>query len=150
MPTYFMTGEYMVFDNNLDILFRTASRMHAKKINRVLDEVHMHAGQPEMLNILLKEDGVPQSVLARELNISPATAGTMVKRLEKNGYLERRRDSEDERISNVYLTEDGRSISTRLKELQSNMNDLVFNGFSNKEKEVMRNYLNRMIENLTD
>ncbi len=140
----------MLFDNNLDYLFRTASRMQTNRINRVLDEVNMHKGQPFMLDLLSREDGVPQSVLAKKMDISPATAGTMVKRLEKVGYLERRRDAADERVSNVYLTEEGRNIGARLTELQKEMNELVFDGFSDEEKEHMKDYLLRMIENLTD
>ena len=140
----------METDENLELLLSRVNRIHTNKINRVLEEVNLHKGQPLMLTILYKKDGVPQSILAREMNISPATAGTMVKRLEKVGYVRRRRDSEDERISNVYLTDEGLNIGARLKELQEKMDKIIFNGFSTNEKSIMRGFLNRIIDNLTD
>jgi DNA-binding MarR family transcriptional regulator len=140
----------MEAEENLDILLRKVSRIHTNRINRILDEVGLHKGQPLMLRVLYKKDGVPQSVLAKELDITPATAGTMVKRLEKIGYVKRKRDAEDERISNVYLTDEGRSLSARLRELQDKMERMVFDGFSTEERETMKNYLNRIMDNLTD
>jgi DNA-binding MarR family transcriptional regulator len=137
-------------DENLELLLTRVSKVHTNKINRILEALTLHKGQPLMLMKLLKKDGVPQSLLARDMDISPATAGTMVKRLEKVGYVKRRRDSEDERISNVYLTEEGLKICARLKELQVKMDGIVFSGFSGVEKEAMKNYLNRIIANLAD
>ena len=140
----------METEENLELLLNRVNRIHTNKINRVLEEVNLHKGQPLMLTLLFKKDGVSQSQLVREMDISPATAGTMVKRLEKTGYLKRRRDSEDERISNVYLTEEGNKIASRLKGLQEKMDGIVFNGFSSDEKKIMRDYLNRIINNLAD
>ena len=140
----------MASDENLELLLNRVSRIHTNKINRVLEEVNLHKGQPLMLTILFKKDGVPQSLLAREMDISPATAGTMVKRLEKTGYVKRIRDSEDERISNVYLTDAGLKIGARLKELQKKMDEIIFDGFSTNDKNIMRGFLNRIIDNLTD
>jgi DNA-binding MarR family transcriptional regulator len=137
-------------NENLELLLTRVSKVHTNKINRILEALNLHKGQPLMLTNLFKNDGVPQSQLARDMDISPATAGTMVKRLEKVGYVKRKRDSEDERISNVYLTEEGLKIGARLKKLQVKMDGIVFNGFSAVEKETMRNYLNRIIDNLTD
>ena len=115
----------MEADENLELLLNRVSRIHTNSINRVLEEVNLHKGQPLMLSHLFKRDGVPQSLLAREMDISPATAGTMVKRLEKVGYVKRRRDSKDERISNVYLTDEGLNIGARLKELQEEMDEII-------------------------
>lgn len=140
----------MEVDENLELLLSRVNRIHTNKINRILEEVTLHKGQPLMLTHLFKKDGVPQSLLAREMDISPATAGTMVKRLEKVGYVKRRRDSEDERISNVYLTKEGLKLGASLRELQEKMDKIVFNGFSEVEKKTMRDYLNRIIDNLTD
>lgn len=135
---------------NLELLLSRVNRIHTNKINRILEEVNLHKGQPLMLTHLFRKDGVPQSLLAREMDISPATTGTMVKRLEKVGYVKRRRDSEDERISNVYLTKEGLKLGASLKELQEKMDRIVFDGFSEVEKEKMRDYLNRIIANLAD
>lgn len=140
----------MSIDENLDILLRRVCKIHTNKVNKILNELGMHKGQPLMLKELYEKDGVPQSVLAKKLDITPATAGTMVKRLEKIGYVKRKRDAKDERISNVYLTDEGRSISVRLSELQRMMDGMVFDGFSEDEKTIMGDYLTRILGNLAD
>ena len=135
-------------NENLEVLLRQVCKVHTNKVNKVLDEVGLHIGQPMMLRSLYKKDGVPQSILAKELAITPATASAMVKRLEKGGYLIRKRDAEDERVSNVYLTDKGRELSSSLKEVKDQMDELVFNGFSKEERKTMRDYLERITHNL--
>jgi len=140
----------MEMSDDLDILLRKVCKVHTNKVNKILDEVGLHIGQPMLLRSLHKKGGVPQSVLAKELEITPATTSTMVKRLEKGGYVIRKRDAVDERVSNIYLTDKGREIGSKLEGLQQTMEKIVFNGFSEDEKKIMRLYLERMIDNMAD
>ena len=110
----------------------------------------MHQGQPNVLLILSECDGLPQSVLAKTMAVKPATVSAMVKRMEKAGYVARKRDAEDERISNVYLTDAGRVIGEELSVKQNEMEKLVFKGFSVEEKESMRDFLERVLININE
>jgi len=138
----------MKSENKLDILLMQVGKAHSNKVNQILNKYHMHKGQPMMLHLLSMADGIPQSILAKEMVITPATVSAMVKRMEKAGFVMRKRDAEDERISNVYLTEKGRTINLQLHDLQNDMEELVCNGFSEKEKETMKNYMERVLVNL--
>lgn len=140
----------MATSENLEVLLRQVCKVHTNKVNKVLDDVGLHIGQPMMLRSLYKKDGVPQSILAKELVITPATASAMVKRLEKGGYVIRKRDAKDERVSNVYLTDQGRELSSKLKVVKDQMEELVFDGFSAEEKKTMRSYLERVMDNMAD
>ena len=137
-------------EDSLETLLRQVGKCHSNKINKVLDGINMHRGQPIMLALLYSKDGVPQSVLAKKMEITPATASAMVKRMEKAGFVIRKRNAEDERISNVYLTDAGKAVSTQLNNLQNNMEQLVFDGFSDEEKLTMKNYLQRILVNLKE
>jgi len=140
----------MIQQETLEFILREVGKVHTNKINEVLGQVGLHKGQPMMLRILCRKDGVPQSYLAKKLAIKAATASAMVKRLEKAGYVLRKRDAEDERVSNVYLTDQGRDLSSQLKAYQKQMEDMTFRGFSEREKDTMRNFLNRVHDNLTN
>lgn len=140
----------MARQEKLEIMLREVCRFHTNKVNKVLEKVGLHQGQPMMLRILFRNDGVPQSYLAKELAVKPATTSTMVKRLEKSGYVVRKRDAEDERVTNVYLTDAGRELSGKLREHQEQMDAMVFKGFTDAEKETMRDFFNRIMENLAD
>ena len=150
MSTYKKRGKYMCKQESLELMLREVCKVHTNKVNSVLEEVGLHKGQPMLLRALYRKDGVPQSYLAKELTIKPATASAMVKRLEKKGYVVRKRDAVDERISNVYLTDLGRGLSTQLRSYQEQMNTMLFDGFKDSEKIVMKDFLNRILENLAD
>jgi DNA-binding MarR family transcriptional regulator len=138
----------MEIKNNVEIIFRQVCKAHSNKVNQILRKVNLHKGQPLLINFLVKEDGIPQSNLAKELSITPATVSAMVKRMEKAGFVLRKRNTEDERVSNVYLTEKGREVSLELDSLQNEMENLVFKGFSDEEKDLMKGFLERIDENL--
>ncbi|MGD1821637.1 MAG: MarR family winged helix-turn-helix transcriptional regulator [Pleomorphochaeta sp.] len=135
-------------ENDADLLLRKVCKMHTNKVNQVLSKVKLHKGQPLLLKLLINHDGIPQSSIAKELEITPATVSAMVKRMEKSGFIVRRRNAEDERVSNIYLTEEGRALRSELNNAQKEMEGIVFNGFSDEEKEILSGYLERMIENL--
>ena len=140
----------MIHQEKLEFMLREVGKVHTNKINEVLGEVGLHKGQPMMLRILYRKDGVSQSHLAKELSIKAATASAMVKRLEKGGYVVRKRDSVDERVSNVYLTDKGRELSTKLKGYQRQMDTMIFEGFTDTEKDTMKDFLNRIHDNLSN
>ncbi len=135
-------------EEDADLLLRKVCKMHTNKVNQVLSKVKLHKGQPLLLKLLINQDGIPQSSIAKELEITPATVSAMVKRMEKSGFIVRRRNAEDERVSNIYLTDDGRALRAELEKAQKEMEGIVFNGFSDEEKETLSGYLERMIENL--
>jgi len=135
-------------EEDTDLLLRKVCKMHTNKVNQVLSKVKLHKGQPLLLKLLNNKDGIPQSSIAKELEITPATVSAMVKRMEKSGFIVRRRNAEDERVSNIYLTDEGRSLRTELNKAQKEMEGIVFKGFSDEEKETLSGYLERMIENL--
>jgi len=140
----------MIHEETLEYMLREVCKVHTNKVNKVLEEVGLHKGQPMMLRVLFRKDGVPQSYLAKELRIKPATTSAMVKRLEKGGYVFRKRDSVDERVTNVYLTDDGRKLSLKLRGYQKKMNDMLLEGFEDDEKDIMRDFFKRILDNLDD
>ena len=138
----------MNFEVTPEILLRQVGKAHANKINQMLEEVGLHKGQPMMLLLLSRKDGIPQSALVKKMVVTPATVSMMVKRLEKAGFVIRKRDAEDERVTNVYLTDAGRDIGMQLNKLQKELENIVFDGFSAEEKETLNTYLSRVLENL--
>lgn len=138
----------MKWEDNIEIMLRQVCKAHSNKVNQILSKVNLHKGQPMLLNLLLRKDGIPQSNLAKELKITPATVSAMVKRMEKAGLVIRKRNAEDERVSKVYLTQEGKKICLQLDNLQYEMESIVFKGFGDEDKIVMKGYLDRIIENL--
>jgi DNA-binding MarR family transcriptional regulator len=59
---------------------------------------------------LWHKDGMAQNVLAQALHITPPTATNTLQRMERDGWIERRRDATDQRIVRVYLTDKARAL----------------------------------------
>ncbi|MBQ9065819.1 MAG: MarR family transcriptional regulator [Blautia sp.] len=60
--------------------------------------------------VLWEEDGVTVGELCRRLYLDNGTITPLLKKLEGQGYLERKRSKEDERVVTVSLTEKGREL----------------------------------------
>jgi DNA-binding MarR family transcriptional regulator len=119
-----------------------------RRMHELLDDLGLYRGQPSMLNLLWAQDGMTHSELAEQLNKSPATITKMVKRMEKTGFVERRSDPKDERLSRVYLTDAGRDIRSAVEDVWRAFEEQAFAGFSQEELAALRGALLRVCQNI--
>jgi DNA-binding MarR family transcriptional regulator len=92
-------------------LLANVSRLVGARMRMKLQEFGLYHAQGMILFHLWREDGMAQNVLAQALNITPPTATNTLQRMERNGWIRRRRDETDQRIVRVYLTQ--RAIALR-------------------------------------
>jgi DNA-binding MarR family transcriptional regulator len=135
-------------EENLEFLLARVGRAHRNLLGQSLEKVGLYRGQPPLLMALHEADGVAQSELAARMEVTPATITNAVKRMEKAGLVVRRRDSEDERVSRVYLTDAGRAIFADLEAIAKQVDEATFDGFTDEEQVLMRGFLNRVHDNL--
>jgi DNA-binding MarR family transcriptional regulator len=72
----------------------------------------------------------------------------MLKRMEKAGFVERRSDPADERVSRVYLTDAGRAIQERVAGVWREIEAQSFAGFGDRERDQLQGHLARVRDNL--
>lgn len=123
-------------------------RHHHYFLHTVLMDIGLYPGQPPLLFILNKEDGLSQKELASRLQVKPATLTVMLKRMEKTELVIRKQDEEDQRVSRVYITEKGQEVFKMAEELMKKVDDQMFKGFTGEEKEKLGIFLNRIKDNL--
>jgi MarR family transcriptional regulator, organic hydroperoxide resistance regulator len=119
-----------------------------RRMHELLDELGLYRGQPSMLRALWEADGVTHSSLAGQLNKSPATITKTVKRMEKAGFVERKPDPRDERLSRVYLTAAGRDVQAAVEQVWQDFEMQAFAGFSPEEMATLRGLLGRVCLNI--
>ena len=134
--------------DSLDFLLHRVVLAHRNLIRHKMEELGLHRGQPPVLFALQMHDGIPNSELAEFLHITPATLTNKVKRMEKAGLVIRRRDPEDERISRVYMTENGRGIMNELHSSVMEREGILLEGFSDEEAELVKVLLRRVLNNI--
>jgi DNA-binding MarR family transcriptional regulator len=114
----------------------------------LLEKIGIYPGQPPLLFILGKYDGISQKELAEKLSIKAATITVMLSRMEKAKLVERHTDSEDQRISRVYLTEEGRKMNVESREALKTIEEECFSNFTVEEKVLLRRLFIQMRDNL--
>ena len=132
----------------MDALLAQVSRLHHHRAHEHLDILGLYRGQPPVLFAPWNQDGLTHSELAEKLEITPATVTRMIQRMEKTGFVQRKPDASDQRISRVYLTEAGRAVHSKLQSVRDRMEVEYFAGFSNEELVMLRRFLLRIYENL--
>jgi DNA-binding MarR family transcriptional regulator len=124
-------------------LMRT--RMHA-----LWDEIGLYRGQPFVLHTLWEQEGITHSELASRMHVSPPTVTNTIKRMERAGFVVRRPDVEDERVSRVYLTDAGREIRDRVESVWQELDTTTLSGFNPEERILFRRFLLLVRDNMLD
>jgi len=85
-------------------LLAKVSRLVGGRMRMKLEGIGLHHAQGMILFHLWRKEGIAQNALARALHITPPTATNTLQRMERDGWIKRRRDAADQRIVRVYLT----------------------------------------------
>ena len=86
------------------------ARLMRTVFDRRMRELGLTRGQWLVLTRLYRRPGSSQTELSDMLEIDRASAGRMIDRMEKNGWVERRADAGDRRINRLHLTSDARQV----------------------------------------
>ena len=134
--------------NTLDFLLAQVCHHHHFRTNTLLEAIGLYRGQPPVLFALWDQEGLTHTELAERLQNTPATITKMIQRMEKAGFVQRRSDANDQRVSRVYLTEAGRAIQARLQAIWDTMEAETFAGLSDEERLLLRRFLQHIRQNL--
>ena len=67
--------------------------------------------------VLWEEDGLPVGTLCRRLFLDSGTLTPLLKKMEAQGWIQRKRSETDERVVEVFLTEAGWQMRERVAEI---------------------------------
>ncbi len=132
----------------LDFLLANICHLHHTRAHQLFEAIGLYRGQPPVLLALWEQEGVTQTELSERLKIAPATVTKMLQRMEKTGFIQRKPDAEDQRVSRVYLTKAGRAIQGDVETVWKTMEAETFANFTSEERAVLRRFLLQMRENL--
>jgi DNA-binding MarR family transcriptional regulator len=123
-------------------------KAHRGNVGEHLAELRLHVGQEMVLIELFEQDGLRGGELAERLGVEPPTVTKMLRRLEKCGLVERRRDPRDARSFRVYLTGEGRSLEEPLTRCWERVEETTFAGMSVGERRTFRRLLAKVRANI--
>lgn len=122
-------------------------RMHRNSMHALLQQYDVYPGQPPLMFALEREGGQSQNELARHLGIKAATLTVMLNRMEKAGMVRRENDANDQRVSRIYLTGQGRDVVRKVRDVLDMLENLALEGLDERDQANMRRLLARMSDN---
>ena len=133
-------------ENQLCFALHAASRAMTGAYQPLLDELGITYPQYLVLLLLWEEDGSRVSQLGERLHLDSGTLTPLLKRLETHGLVERRRNTADERVVEVFLTSTGKRLKRRAMAVPAVM--LCRTGLSIAELEKLRGTLQNLTKKL--
>ena len=131
----------------LSMLMRINRRFMAKCLGQ-MQELGVYPGQIPILALLAHNDGMSQREIAEKLRIKPPTVNVTIQRLEKAGFLFRKTDDKDQRITRIFLTEKGiQAKENGIKKVEEN-EKILLDGFNDTELCLLRRFLEQITENI--
>ena len=116
----------------VDMMLRT-TRMHKALIESRVKAIGIHRTQHKILMILARSDKLPsQKELADHLGITPAAVTGALKKIERDGYVERN-IGQDNRFNELKITEKGRELVELTKRRFNEADRSIFDGFTTEE-----------------
>ena len=125
-----------------------ARRCFLECVQNAMGDGGAHPGQGPILTLLMSEDGLSQADITRKLGVSAATVTVSVTRLERLGYVERRRNAQNRRAYTLTLTPEGRQAAERLHRTLREVSEAALAGFDEDEVRQLFDYFRRIYDNL--
>lgn len=115
-----------------------------------LREAGLEPGQPKLLEYLCRYGACPQRKLANYFEIDSAAVSRMLDGMEREGLIFRRTNAVSRRSNLVEVTEKGRQAYQIWQQCCQEMEQVLLQGFSQKEKEALFGYLSRIYQNFQE
>ncbi|HJA70163.1 MAG TPA: MarR family transcriptional regulator [Candidatus Lachnoclostridium stercoravium] len=137
----------------MEKLWRVLPRLYYSTRKFLLIQSHKFGwmkGRFSILDYVYLNDGCIQREIRDEFSLDASSVSNFLTALEKEGMLQRKRNSQCTREVNVYITEKGKETQKRMNALYDEMEKIVFANFSSEAKEQCLDYLAQMDKNMMD
>lgn len=111
----------LLLDDQLCFALYNASRALTRAYAPLLDPLGLTYPQYLVLMVLWERDGMAVKELGERLALDSGTLTPLLKRLEQQGFVERRRSEEDERVVRIHLTAEGRGVRGKARKVPTEL-----------------------------
>ena len=135
-----MNSNQMGKDQGAFLLAQLGSHAASQFAERlgVLELAPQDAG---ILRLLRVAAGLSQQELASKLQIHPSRLVSILDKLEKRGFVERRANPNDRRLYSLYLTKNGEEILEKIGKVAREHQDTLLSALSKEERDELAKLL---------
>ena len=131
-------------ERHIGFLISDVARLMRTAFDRRVRRLGLTRSQWLVINRLHRRPGATQSELAEMLEVEKATAGRMVDRMEKKGWVVRRADAADRRVNRLFLTADADLIQVQLAQIADRTVDHALALLSAREREQFSEWMRQV------
>ena len=117
--------EAMKLDNQLCFPLYAASRVVTGSYTPYLKELNLTYTRYIVMLVLWEQDGITVGDLCRRLMLDSGTLSPLIKKMSSLGYLVKQHSTEDERVVLIYLTEEGKALQEKAKDIPQQVGKCV-------------------------
>lgn len=118
-------AEKMKLDNQLCFPLYAAARKVTGLYTPWLKELGLTYTQYITFLVLWEHDGITVGEICEKLMLDNGTVSPLLKKMEQAGYISRSRSPEDDRVVVITLTEEGRKMQERAKDIPEEVGKCV-------------------------
>ncbi|WYU51099.1 MarR family transcriptional regulator [Bacillus sp. FSL K6-0047] len=111
-------------------------------------EFDLTKGQYLYLVRICEHPGIIQEKLAEMIKVDRTTAARAIKKLEKNGFIEKKEDAHNKKIKKLFPTQKGERVYPFIRKENDYSNTVALTGFSESEAETLFHLLQRVRKNV--
>jgi len=111
-------------------------------------EHELTKGQYLYLVRICENPGIIQEKVAEMIKVDRTTASRAIKKLEMNGFIEKKEDQENKKIKRLFPTEKGNNVYPFIIRENDYSNMVALAGFSDEEIETIFTLLQRVRKNI--
>ena len=117
--------ESMKLSNQLCFPLYAAARNVTNLYTPLLKPLGLTYTQYIVFLVLWERDGLSVTEIGEKLMLDNGTLSPLLKKMEQAGYVERRRCREDDRVVEITLTEKGKALQEKAKEIPGKVADCI-------------------------
>ena len=137
--------EAMKLDHQLCFPLYAASRSVVSLYTPYLKPLGLTYTQYIVFLVLWEKDGITVGEICERLMLDNGTLSPLLKKMQQAGYIERKRSEADDRVVLITLTEDGRALQDKAKEIPGKVGGCI--SLSPEKAQTLYTLLYELLEN---
>ena len=137
--------EVLKLENQICFPLYACSKEIVKRYTPFLDEIDLTYTQYITMMVLWEHREMNVKELGRYLYLDSGTLTPVLKKLEQKGYITRKRDTRDERVLNVAVTEVGMQLREKAVEVPAKIGGCV--SLDEEDAKKLHEILHKLIKN---
>ena len=133
-------------------LLSLVSKIHEKGNRFIIEELKNNGAEGlvpshgDILVCLYKNGKMTMKDIANSIHRTKPTVTVLVDKLEKLGYIKREASDEDNRFTNIVLTQKGEDFKVIFEKISKDLNKILYQNLSLEESELIEKLLRKVLK----